>query len=96
MSNAHVSSGQRESSSEPLFVSFQMQEVQMVVWLLKHCLLMQLHTYVFLVPGAGETSQRNTYHAHHSHNPHTNSHNGLLLPPDDTRVADSASGSISH
>ncbi len=25
--------------------------MQVVVWLLKHCLLIQLHTYVFLVPG---------------------------------------------
>ena len=25
--------------------------MQIVVWLLKHCILIQLHTYVFLVPG---------------------------------------------
>ena len=25
--------------------------MQIVVWLLKHCILIQLHTYVFLAPG---------------------------------------------
>ena len=33
------------------FFFHQAQDVQIVVWLLKHCVLFQLHTYVFLVPG---------------------------------------------
>ena len=32
------------------YTSFQTQHVQMVVWMLQHRLLIQLHTYVFLVP----------------------------------------------
>ncbi len=71
----------------------QVQEVQMVVWLLRHCLLMQLHTYVFLVPGKHSSSdsagtQAPAMHNGLHHPPFDEALHGLKAPS----VPDTASG----
>ncbi|XP_013420163.1 GATOR complex protein NPRL3-like [Lingula anatina] len=47
-----------------LHVTFQAQQVQMVVWMLQRRLLTQLHTYVFLVLTSSEKNQTIYYRTH--------------------------------